>query len=184
MSQSNVPNLLGNVFTLNVTLFEAILPDLNAYLDAISSVGAPPDAKGNPTPIPMNAYATATNGGTPPSALTSLERSMPGTAPLPQALRDPKLPGSTNLFTKVVDGLTVDNLNFLSGLNFANPRDTKANRAQVVASCSNAWDAAAAAYRDGKRADGDKARAALEARMKEFDDAIASAGAIAVTPDK
>lgn len=89
-----------------------------------------------------------------------------------------------DLIKPVVDKLTTEQVNFLSGLQFTSPSDDQKNRVDILNSVISSWDSAAAKYMKGKIAEGDTAKKQFFDRLIEFDGAITSKGKPPLSPDK
>jgi len=90
---------------------------------------------------------------------------------------------ASKLLKAVVDGLTPEGVQSLSGIGFSSPGDDAKSRGDILNSILSTWDASASKYMKNQSGDGDAARPALLQRLKEFDSAIASNGTAAVAPD-
>jgi hypothetical protein len=84
----------------------------------------------------------------------------------------------------VVDKLTPDQVNFMSGLGFTNPGDDAKKRTDILNSVVSAWDAPASKYMKGQTGEGIKGKAAMYTRLQQFDDALETQGKTPVPPDK
>lgn len=84
----------------------------------------------------------------------------------------------------VVDKLTPDQVNFMSGLGFTAPGDDAKKRIDILNSVVSAWDAPAAHYMKGETGAGDKGKSALFDRLLQFDIALETQGKTPVPPDK
>lgn len=89
-----------------------------------------------------------------------------------------------DILKPVVDKLSPDQVNFLSGLGFTAPNDDKKKRTDILNSVVSAWDAPAAHYMKGETGAGDKGKSALFDRLQQFDDALSTQGKTPVPPDK
>lgn len=85
---------------------------------------------------------------------------------------------------QVVDKLSPDQVNFMSGLGFTAPNDDAKKRADILNSVISAWDAPAAHYMKGETGAGDKGKSELYDRLLQFDTALETQGKTPVPPDK
>lgn len=160
------------------TQFNDTFGDLSSLLDNIESEAAKGQAEG------ATAYGDACSGkknyGTDSSGNVSVDSSgQPNQVTTVQK-------GSTDIIKAVTDGLSSDQLGYLSGLatDSFNNNDEDGMRTDVLNSAYSAWDKSAAAYMKADTSGGDSARSDLQSRLQEFDSAVQGQGDPAVSPDQ
>ena len=88
-----------------------------------------------------------------------------------------------SLIQATVSGLTLEQVSYVSGLNFTKPTDDASNRADILNSVISAYDAAAAKYMKNQPSAGNALLPALAARLQQFDVAVQTEGKTPVLPD-
>lgn len=114
----------------------------------------------------------------PPSA-----KAMPGTTDTGAKAYSIAYDSAKKILDATVNNLTVEQLGYLSGLEYRDPNDEKLMREDVTNSILSSWDLAASKYMKNEIGAGDEQKTTLFDRVQEFDTAISSKGQSPVAPD-